>query len=293
MIINPGPACPNYLHSTESINSAEMHSEPIKNRRMKNNAPIKKESKKVRFFPSVQVRRILHRSNFTAEERTNTWYTKCDIAQRRREEKQTLELLKSGAYQGDCDQHCVRGLESRIRKDALARRQIKEAARLVVLKLQHMQNYEFQNNPEAIAMAYIAVTRHSVMAAYDMAVLDQLYVSGTSLVPTDKVEAKVLTLSKPVPIRTAVVTTLPGVLRPGPGKVRLSNSRTRRLHEWIFLKNRTGKNASFKTAPKQSPSRTLWQRNAASCQDTTWRSRINSTHPTNHQYLHASSRKKP
>ena len=180
MIIKPGTARHQYLHSTESIDSAEMHAEPIKNERMKNNEPIKKESKKVRFSHSVQVREILHCSNFTEEERTNSWYTKCDIAQRKREEKQTLDFLKSGAYQGDCDQHCVRGLECRTRKGALARRQSKEAARLAVLKEQDMQNYEFQNNPEAIAKACIAATKYSVMAAYAIAAFDQLYASHIS-----------------------------------------------------------------------------------------------------------------
>ena len=158
------------------MDSAQTNVEPITIEPL-----IKKESKKVRFFQSLQFRETLHISNFTEEEIANTWFTSKECVQMKREEQQTLELLKSGAFNGDCDQHCARGLENRVRKGALERRLNREVARFTVLDEQDRQEYQLQHNPEAIAKAYIAACNHSMVAAYNVAVLDEIFASGKDL----------------------------------------------------------------------------------------------------------------
>ena len=172
------------FRTTVSMESAKMNTE-----RIQNNEPIQKESKKVRFSHSLQIHETLHVSNFTEEELDNTWYNICDVSRLRREEQQTLELLNSGNYRGDCDQHCARGLEKRVRKGALDRRHNREVARLTVLDEQDRQEYQLQDNPEAIAKAYIAACNYSMVVAYNVAVLDALYASDKAL-PTHNGEKR-------------------------------------------------------------------------------------------------------
>jgi hypothetical protein len=76
------------------MDSAEKHVEVIWNERMKNSAPIKP------FSHSLKIREPLYVSSYTEEDLTNTWHSICDIARKKREEKQALALLKSSAYQG-------------------------------------------------------------------------------------------------------------------------------------------------------------------------------------------------
>jgi hypothetical protein len=169
MIFAPQQKELQYFSTTESMDSAEMQVEPTKNE------PIEKESKKVRFSESVYVRKTLHLNDFTDKELDNSWYTSQESAQMKREQKKTLELLKSGDYQGDSEQHCARGLECRLNKRALARHRNKMSGWLVVLEEQAMQNLAGISDPKAIASAYAAVSKHCKIAAYNMAVMDQLF----------------------------------------------------------------------------------------------------------------------
>ena len=81
-------------------------------------------------------------------------------------------------------------------------------------------------------------------------------------------KSKLLTFSNPVPTRETAINTVSGVWSAGPEKVPLRDDRARKLHDWLFSKNRTCRITSFKTIPKRSPRHALRQRNTVSWQHT-------------------------
>ena len=88
MKIKPGPP-----RNTASMESYEMRFEPTKSERNKNNEPSKKKSKKRGLSHSpLPMCETLHARKFTEKELAKIW--KSIRAQRKREVKQTLTLLK-------------------------------------------------------------------------------------------------------------------------------------------------------------------------------------------------------
>jgi hypothetical protein len=164
-----------------SLESAELHIEQTKSHSVEQEC---RRRKKVHFHDSVYIRETLHLLNYSDDERQTTWYTRKDDTRMRAETKKTLDLLRSGDYKGDSEQHCSRGLECRVGKAATMRQFNKMKGLLAVLEEQENQNYEQKRRDHrAIAVAYALVTKHCVTEASKMGELDEIEASGASASP--------------------------------------------------------------------------------------------------------------
>lgn len=134
------------------------------------------------FHHSVYIRETLHVNNYSDDERHTTWYTPKDGTRMRAETNKTLDLLKSGNYKGDTEEHCSRGLECRVGKASAIRQCNKMKGLLAVLEEQEHQNYEQERRDHrAIADAYASATKHCVFEASKMGVMDEIEASGRRL----------------------------------------------------------------------------------------------------------------
>ncbi|KAI2514276.1 hypothetical protein MHU86_169 [Fragilaria crotonensis] len=144
--------------------------------------------KRVRFFPVVTARETLHVNDYSEDEVAMVWYTPDDFALMRKDRKETLALINSGKYSGDDAHRCARGLEWASRSGASERRRNKRSGWLAVLEEQAIQKMVDNFDSQTIAMAYATATRHCLEAAYEMAVVDALELSGfISHTPSTKV----------------------------------------------------------------------------------------------------------
>eukprot|EP00545_Synedropsis_sp_CCMP1620_P005966 CAMPEP_0119014658 /NCGR_PEP_ID=MMETSP1176-20130426/10129_1 /TAXON_ID=265551 /ORGANISM="Synedropsis recta cf, Strain CCMP1620" /LENGTH=232 /DNA_ID=CAMNT_0006967871 /DNA_START=84 /DNA_END=783 /DNA_ORIENTATION=+ len=181
MIIKPHHTRFNYVNQGERLlSSAEMKVEegPIKNTQKLNNDEKKKRN--VSFFDRVTVRETMHFKDYSETERASCWYRSKDFALIKKHAQPTVQQIKSGTYQGDCHQHCARGLEFRIDATGRMNRQHNKAIGwVVVLDEQDSQLCEGVRNAEAIAKSYMSATRHCMVSAYSMGLLDEAEASGS------------------------------------------------------------------------------------------------------------------
>jgi hypothetical protein len=152
------------------------------------NTTTETRKRKVSFFGGVQVRTTTHINDFTAVERSNCWYEKKDYALMKKQMMGTVHQLKIGSYKGDTNQQCARGLEYRVTIGAMLRRNNKIAGWEAVLGTQDLQFYDGKLNAQAIANAYMTVSRQCTISACITGLSDQVTSSESTIVQLAIVE---------------------------------------------------------------------------------------------------------
>jgi putative component of toxin-antitoxin plasmid stabilization module len=173
MVAPPTHQVLHQFHHMVSFESAEIHIEQAQSKTVG-----QKYRKKVQFYHSVYVQETLHLNNYSEDERHATWNTRKEATRMRAEMNDTLDLLKSGEYNGDSEQHCSRGLEYRIGKGRAMRHYNKMNGLLAVLEEQENQKYEQRRDHQAIAIAYALATKHCVIEASKLGQEDAVDTSG-------------------------------------------------------------------------------------------------------------------
>ncbi len=116
------------LKSTNIINSSTTDSSKVKS---------------VKFEKTARVRRVRPRTHFSKTERENMWYSDDDYTSIKRGAMETVKkMLKAEKFGGlvDDEDYTARGLECRMKKNAIQRKEFKAFARDLVLSEQEDQN---------------------------------------------------------------------------------------------------------------------------------------------------------
>lgn len=99
--------------------------------------------KSVNFERTARVRRVRPRTHFSQKEQENMWYSEDDYISIKRGAMETVKkMLKAEKVGGfvDDENYCSRGLECRMKKNAIERKEFKAFARELVLREQDDQN---------------------------------------------------------------------------------------------------------------------------------------------------------
>jgi len=99
--------------------------------------------KTVSFEKTARVRRVRPRSHFSKEEQEDMWYNDDDYSEIKRRAVETVKKMLKGEKSGgfvDDDNYTSRGLECRMKKNAVERKEFKAFARSLVLEEQEDQN---------------------------------------------------------------------------------------------------------------------------------------------------------
>ena len=180
MIINPSPL---HLQYADFSSSKELALANIEKR-------IQRSMKRVRFFPHVLAREVLHVNDYSEDEAALVWYTPYEFALMRKERKEIIALIQSGEYPGDDAHRCARGLEKESRNGSIERRNTKRSGRLAVLEEQSIQKQRDVFDPQSIAMAYISATQQCLERAYAMAMFDAVEVLRVTPRTTSRKDAR-------------------------------------------------------------------------------------------------------
>ena len=96
--------------STESAGELSSAMKPLTSRRRSS----KSSKKSVSFSDRVKVRKCLHASSYTSQEKKATWYDKIEFESIRDDIDMAVYFISTGMLEmGDTDQYCKRGLECR------------------------------------------------------------------------------------------------------------------------------------------------------------------------------------
>jgi hypothetical protein len=99
--------------------------------------------KTVSFEKTARVRRVRPRNHFTKEEQEDMWYNDNDYSEIKRRAVETVKKMLKGEKSGgfvDDNNYTSRGLECRMKKNAVERKEFKAFARSLVLEEQEDQN---------------------------------------------------------------------------------------------------------------------------------------------------------
>ena len=67
--------------------------------------------RRLTFNELVSVRPVLHVSDYTENEKINTWYSRLEMKRFKTGVSATVAHVRNGLYHGDDDHHCIRGIE--------------------------------------------------------------------------------------------------------------------------------------------------------------------------------------
>ena len=128
----------------------------------------------VSFSEQRQVRFILHRNDYTCDEKKNTWYFLSDNSRFRKEIAFTIKLITSRPEYVDGLEYTSRGVEGRVKHVSEHRHHLKQQAWSVVLDGQEAQRQFGGTSEDVIASDYIFTCKHTVLEAIQIASRDQL-----------------------------------------------------------------------------------------------------------------------
>jgi len=156
-----------------------------------------KKKKVVSFNLKVITTGILHRNNYTEEEKRQCWYTESDVLRIKGSIEPIVRLMKSGELkQHNNKQHnnnnnekdeeeiyCTRGLEHRVYDRAMERRGHRMKGRIAVLEEQDRQImlhglFSFSNGDDEIACRYALVSKYCAFKAHEVGIMDEDEVSA-------------------------------------------------------------------------------------------------------------------
>lgn len=135
--------------------------------------PVETPKRRVSFKQVVAVRPIKHVDNMTDEELDDVWYNRDDFDGFKMSFLRIVKLLSSGAYLGDDENNCARGLEGRTREGAFLRKANKYHGRQAVLYEQQRQRSLGINDDNLISKAYIVENLRCRLTALEMGIQDQ------------------------------------------------------------------------------------------------------------------------
>mmetsp|Transcript_18686 Transcript_18686/g.53286 ORF Transcript_18686/g.53286 Transcript_18686/m.53286 type:complete len:188 (-) Transcript_18686:302-865(-) len=138
-------------------------------------APRKAAKKSVSFNSSVTVKECLHKNEFTATERSATWYNQRESFAIKASCRRTMKLMKQGIIDMGGDDYCTRGLEKRVQKPTEG-----ILATVAVLREQYFQNCAGFRDDERLSQVYQQISTKSKITAYATALFDREAVSPQS-----------------------------------------------------------------------------------------------------------------
>eukprot|EP00538_Stauroneis_constricta_P013663 CAMPEP_0119546008 /NCGR_PEP_ID=MMETSP1352-20130426/596_1 /TAXON_ID=265584 /ORGANISM="Stauroneis constricta, Strain CCMP1120" /LENGTH=317 /DNA_ID=CAMNT_0007590657 /DNA_START=95 /DNA_END=1048 /DNA_ORIENTATION=+ len=132
----------------------------------------KRHHPSVSFNPQVRVRKIFIEDDCIVVPQ-EIWYDDIDYAAIKQESKDTIKIYKAGRLSDDDEDYCFRGLESRTKKGAKKRKELREKYRVTVL-LEHMrQRYQRSIDEEELAIIACDLSLENQFEAYRRAVQDE------------------------------------------------------------------------------------------------------------------------
>jgi len=147
-----------------------------------NNNSIKNDPPKmVSFDTDASLAVTLHHTEYTKEERANTWYSKADLVRIKRKRLPTLKLLRASKIEKDTKEHCIRGLECYIPARAVRKASNRIIAWGEVFHEQRLQSSKNAKDDEAIALAYQAKSITCQESARQVGILDEVAVADYSV----------------------------------------------------------------------------------------------------------------
>jgi hypothetical protein len=131
------------------------------------------EDRNLRFSNFITVHEIIHINDLSYDEIKHSWYSQHEYKKIKENISAIVGAIQSGTYEGDTNDDCLRGIECRLKKNALRRKKTKMFAMMVVLGEQEEQDLTSNSDAKGIAQAYMSVTKQSAASAHKMALLDQ------------------------------------------------------------------------------------------------------------------------
>ena len=144
-------------------------------------SPRNPNRRRVSFDEKAQVYSTIHNSEYSEEERTNTWLTPSDLEAIKSERQLCLRKMEMYSSPVDDDQHYFRGLEARTKEGYKRKRFNIADATMTVMEEQSDPADLGSSHPSVISKAYIAATRHCVEEARQRGQFDEraaLFKSG-------------------------------------------------------------------------------------------------------------------
>eukprot|EP00540_Astrosyne_radiata_P004676 CAMPEP_0116843692 /NCGR_PEP_ID=MMETSP0418-20121206/12232_1 /TAXON_ID=1158023 /ORGANISM="Astrosyne radiata, Strain 13vi08-1A" /LENGTH=263 /DNA_ID=CAMNT_0004474479 /DNA_START=44 /DNA_END=836 /DNA_ORIENTATION=+ len=152
------------LLGTEAFSSPEFDS-------TLRNKPVEKS---VSFSEVVNVFLTPHCNDMNDEEYFKTWYQEREFRNMKLECAQTVEEITMRIYDGDDENQCKRGLETRTKDGARRRTRNKRRARFAVLSEQQRQNSCGIQDDESLRFVYMKASHRSVAAAEQIGLADAM-----------------------------------------------------------------------------------------------------------------------
>lgn len=140
--------------------------------------------KAVTFEKTARVRRVRPRSQFSQTEREAMWYSDNDYTDIKRRAVETVKRMMKGEKSGgfvDDDNYTSRGLECRMKKNAVERKRFKSYARGLVLEEQDYQNETGIMCPGRLRKVYLKSSSIALMKAQDNGQKDAEVTNDVSL----------------------------------------------------------------------------------------------------------------
>eukprot|EP00339_Tiarina_fusa_P015818 CAMPEP_0117036756 /NCGR_PEP_ID=MMETSP0472-20121206/26005_1 /TAXON_ID=693140 ORGANISM="Tiarina fusus, Strain LIS" /NCGR_SAMPLE_ID=MMETSP0472 /ASSEMBLY_ACC=CAM_ASM_000603 /LENGTH=210 /DNA_ID=CAMNT_0004746581 /DNA_START=139 /DNA_END=771 /DNA_ORIENTATION=- len=127
----------------------------------------------ISFSECVEINFVLHRNDFSSEERSQSWYGKDEIKAIKNGVRASVAKLTNFPNMPDDDDYCSRGIENRTREGARRKLQNKVDARAAVFFEQEMQQVEGSFDEEQIADCYYEYSEPCHAAAHMVALRDE------------------------------------------------------------------------------------------------------------------------
>ena len=140
--------------------------------------------KSVKFEKTARVRRVRTRNHFSRQEQESMWYSDDEYASIKRGAVDTVRRMLKGEKSGgfvDDDHYSARGLECRMKKNAVQRKEFKAFARELVLTEQEDQNARGIFCSSRLRKVYLQASSIASMKAQDNGRKDEQAVNDLHL----------------------------------------------------------------------------------------------------------------
>eukprot|EP00535_Pseudo-nitzschia_heimii_P009502 CAMPEP_0197184198 /NCGR_PEP_ID=MMETSP1423-20130617/9430_1 /TAXON_ID=476441 /ORGANISM="Pseudo-nitzschia heimii, Strain UNC1101" /LENGTH=213 /DNA_ID=CAMNT_0042634963 /DNA_START=26 /DNA_END=664 /DNA_ORIENTATION=+ len=145
------------------------------------NSPVLKA---VSFKKNARVRRVRPRNQYTKKEREDMWYSDDEYADIKKQAVDTVKRMIKGERKGrfvEDHNYTARGLECRMKKNAVQRKEMKVFARRLVLDEQKLQSESGMASPDRLRKAYLKISSFASVKAQDLAQKDAKVVNDITL----------------------------------------------------------------------------------------------------------------
>ena len=157
------------LVRADSCSSAEIRTENLIKQLPSSQAP----KRSVTFSTKVLVQETIHITDYTLEEKANTWYTSQELAIVRSDILSVVRLIATEKYTGDTDTLCTRGCESRCKSGNQKRHLNKLNAMTAVIEEQRRQQSTKNTSQIRLSQVYIQANAHCRGGAFRLGLSDE------------------------------------------------------------------------------------------------------------------------